>query len=140
MTDPQLPFSDAETATLRAALDRMIPADEFPSACEAGVDNYLARQFVSDLADTLSAYRFGLDALDRAAAERFGAGFASLKPGQQDGLLDDPALSEFASMMAAHAAEGYYGDPANGGNLGCVSWRMIGFDPRWTVGAEEKGR
>lgn len=130
-------FTAREAATLRAGLDRIIPADDFPSACEAGVDVYLARQFYRDLAVQLDAYRTGLDHLDRTSMDRFGVGFAALSPDQQDHLLADPGLSQFVSMLAAHAAEGYYGDPGNGGNRDCAAWRMVGFDPRWTVGTEE---
>jgi hypothetical protein len=37
----------------------------------------------------------------------------------------DPA--GFFQGAAAHAAEGFYGDPGNGGNHGEISWQMIGF-------------
>ncbi len=40
----------------------------------------------------------------------------------------DPAA--FFRNAVAHAAEGYYGDPANGGNRDGVAWRMIGFEVR----------
>jgi hypothetical protein len=32
--------------------------------------------------------------------------------------------------MVDLAAEGFYADPANGGNRDAASWRMIGYDPR----------
>jgi gluconate 2-dehydrogenase gamma chain len=138
--DCHLPLSDEEAAVLRAALDRMIPADEFPSACQAGVDAYLARQFYGDLAERLDDYRAGLSRLDRDARQCFGMGFAALAPDRQDAILasaeQDSELSSFVAMLAAHSAEGYYGDPGNGGNRDCVSWKMVGFDPRWTVGVE----
>ena len=37
----------------------------------------------------------------------------------------DPAT--FLGIAAEHAAEGFYSDPGNGGNIGSVSWAMVGF-------------
>jgi gluconate 2-dehydrogenase gamma chain len=119
-----------ENQTLAAALDRIIPADEFPSACEAGVLDYLARQFQTDLAGMLPAYRIGLADLEQVSQMRFGMGFANLTPARQDSVLSTPDLISFVDMLAAHAAEGYYGDPGNGGNRDGIAWRMIGFEVR----------
>ncbi len=33
-------------------------------------------------------------------------------------------------MLVRLTAEGYYGDPGNGGNREAASWQMIGYDPR----------
>jgi len=35
--------------TLRAAVDRIIPPDDYPGAWQSGVGYYLARQFEGDL-------------------------------------------------------------------------------------------
>ena len=40
----------------------------------------------------------------------------------------DPAA--FFRAAVAHAGEGYYGDPGNGGNHNAVAWRMVGFEVR----------
>jgi hypothetical protein len=127
-------------ATLRAALDRMIPGDDYPSACGAGVDAYLARQLAGDLADKVDTYGAGLNGLNSDAAIRFGRDFAGLTPEQQDDVLETfqgGSGAQFVGMLAAHAAEGYYGDPGNCGNRDCAAWAMVGFDQRWTVGEGE---
>jgi hypothetical protein len=35
----------------------------------------------------------------------------------------------FINRLIDLAAEGFYADPANGGNRDGASWRMIGYDP-----------
>ena len=57
-------LTETQWATLRALIDRLIPADDFPSGWEAGVGDYLDRQFAGDLSDVVDLYRSGLDALD----------------------------------------------------------------------------
>ncbi len=128
-----------QTATLRALIDRIIPADDDPGGWEAGVGDYLDRQFAGDLSHLLDLYRAGLDALELEAHTTAGRGFAELAPAAQDELLHrvevgdvvadwpvDPA--EFFRAATEHAAEGFYGDPGNGGNRDGVSWGMIGFE------------
>jgi hypothetical protein len=132
-------LTESQRATLRALIDRLIPADDFPGGWDAGVGDYLDRQFAGDLSDLLDVYRAGLDALEVEARATAGVSFAALAPAAQDELLRrvesgevvtdwsvDPA--DFFRTAAEHAAEGYYGDPANGGNRDGVSWRMIGFE------------
>jgi hypothetical protein len=134
-------FSERQVATLRALVDRLIPADDFPSGWEAGVGDYLAGQFIGDLRSLLDQYRAGLDALDAEAQAIAGMHFAALEAEAQDALLGrveagtvmtpwpiDPAI--FFRHAVAHAGEGYYGDPGNGGNRDAVAWRMISFEVR----------
>jgi hypothetical protein len=124
---------------LRAMIDRILPADDFPSGWDAGVGTYLTRQFDRDLRDALPVYRAGLDALNLEATAAYGTSFAALDALSQDTLLAhvengtvqaawevDPA--SFFRMAVQHAMEGYYGDPGNGGNLNRIAWQMIGFE------------
>ena len=132
-------LTEPQRATLRALIDRIIPADDFPSGWEAGVGDYLDRQFAGDLCHLLDMYRSGLDALEVEARATAGVSFGDLAPAAQDELLRRVELGEvvtdwsvdpavFLRAAAEHAAEGFYGDPGNGGNRGEVSWRMIGFE------------
>ncbi|HEX2854709.1 MAG TPA: gluconate 2-dehydrogenase subunit 3 family protein [Opitutaceae bacterium] len=130
-------------ATLRALLDRMVPPDDFPGAVEAGVEDYVHRQLAGDCSREAGALTSGLRQLDAEAAARHSVNFDALSPANQDTLLRDleaglvsptwPAeispLTFFARMVEL-AHEGYYADPANGGNRDGSSWRMIGYDPR----------
>ena len=132
-------LTQSQRATLRALIDRIIPADDFPSGWDAGVGDYLDRQLSGDLSALVEMYRAGLDALDGEARAMTGVDFAQLAPDTQDEVLRrveagdvsadwsvDP--SAFFRTAIEHAAEGYYGDPGNGGNRDEVSWRMIGFE------------
>ena len=133
--------TEQQHATLRALVDRIIPADDFPSGWQAGVGDYLARQFERDLRPQLDRYRTGLDALDAEAQANTGARFAELDAEHQDALLRqieagavttvwqiNPAA--FFQAAVEHSMEGFYSDPGNGGNHNGVSWRMIGFEVR----------
>jgi choline dehydrogenase-like flavoprotein len=96
------------SARLRALVDLVVPADEFPSAGEAG----------------------GLDFLERYLGER-----PDLRP-RLAGLLEsaqptaEPDWDWFAELVSG----GFYADPANGGNRDRVSWRMVGWAPEPAAG------
>jgi Gluconate 2-dehydrogenase subunit 3 len=132
-------LTDLQSQTLRAALDRLIPPDDYPGAWEAGVGVYLARQFEGDLAPQFDFFCAGLDALEAEALNRFKSSFASLTPAQQDQILRYIEAGEvlstwpidvtrFFELLVNTSAEGYYSEPAQGGNQGAISWAMTGFD------------
>lgn len=50
--------------TLRAAVDRIIPPDDYPGTWDAGIGDYLARQFEGDLTLQLDIFTAGLDGLE----------------------------------------------------------------------------
>jgi len=119
-------------------MDRIIPADEFPSASAAGVLNYIQRIFDTDLRAAQDSFISGLGMLYREAEARHSAPFARIAPTQQDTLISELAKNDTTCVWSAPAAdfiraainlvsEGYYADPGNGGNLDEISWRMIGF-------------
>ena len=133
-------LSPTQQITLRALMDRIIPPDEYPGAWDAGVGDYLAAQFEGDLRDDEAASCAGLDALDAEAVASAQASFAALPAAEQDSLLRrveagrvihnwpiDPVT--FFQSVVQHVAEGYYSNPANGGNRDERAWRMIGFLP-----------
>ena len=141
-----MPLSPLQLVTLRALVDRLIPADEFPGAVAAGTDAYVLR-FLEPTPDstTTAALSQGLLLLDAEAAARHGhtATFSALPPPDQDALLaaleeNRPAVPWPASLSAAIffnrfidlAHEGFYADPANGGNRSATSWHMLGYNPR----------
>lgn len=134
-------LTTAQWDTLAALVDRIVPADESPGGWEAGVGDYLRRQFAGDLSERVGLYRAGLDALDAEARAAGGTGFSETPPDAQDALL---ARVETGGVVAAwpvrpafflhqavmHALEGFYADPGQGGNHEGVSWDMVGFEVR----------
>lgn len=132
-------LSDRQVAVLRAAVDRIIPPDDFPGGWAGGVGDYLFRQFERDLRGTLDIYARGLDALDAEAQAAYGQRFDELNSETQDVLLSQIELggvqttwpvdaAVFFRMLVEHSIEGYYSDPGNGGNHDGIAWKMIGFE------------
>ena len=132
-------LSPHQRVVLDALANRLIPPDSDPGAVEAGAVTYLLAQFQRDLASFEPMYAVGLDALDAEARSIARQPFAQLEPTEQDEIVRramhgdmatpwaiDPAT--FIQIASEHLAEGFYSDPGNGGNVGMVSWHMIGFD------------
>lgn len=81
-----------------------------------------------------TVYRESLDAL---LAEPRGRGFATLASQQQDAFLGELEAgawmlgrvpsSIFFETLLSNVVEGYFADPAYGGNRDMAGWRMIGF-------------
>jgi gluconate 2-dehydrogenase gamma chain len=133
--------------TLRAAVTRIIPADDFPDAWEAGVGVYIQRLLAGDARHLAPWFAAGLDALDAEARAGDGCAFAALPAEGQDHLFDRVARGdvqatwpvapqEFMATLIRLVHEGYYADPANGGNRHAASWAMLGFDPRLPYGEQ----
>jgi choline dehydrogenase-like flavoprotein len=128
--------------TLRALVDRILPAEGQPSGWQAGVGDFLSRALAGSDAAAAPLVDAGLALLDREAAARHaGTPFAALPPGDQDALIaalaEDRAAGDWgATRPAAFLAtvirlsvQGHYGDPGNGGNRDAVTWRAIGYRP-----------
>jgi gluconate 2-dehydrogenase subunit 3-like protein len=125
--------------TLRAAVDRIVPRDDYPGAWESGVGDYLEGLFETDLRAVLDDYRAGLTALEAESFAGFQQSFTSLSDEQQDCVLKrieagdvlttwavTPAL--FFNLLVNTTAEGFYSDPEQGGNRNRASWAMTGFE------------
>jgi gluconate 2-dehydrogenase gamma chain len=150
-------FNPAEAAFIEAAVDRLIPSDDSgPGAREAGVAFYIDRQLAGAWGAGERLYRSGPwqpgkpsqgYQLPFTPSELFrnalGAlihrppAFAHLSPTEQDAFLDKlqkseddlggvPAAVFFESLLEA-TMEGFFSDPAYGGNRDMVGWRLIGF-------------
>jgi hypothetical protein len=129
-------LTEAQWKTLRAAIDRIIPADDYPGGWDAGVGEYFARLLACE-SRFLPEYQAGLDALGHEA-EVVGKTFAAMTAEAQDALLAnieagwvranwlvDPAA--FFRLLVEQTLEGFYADPGNGGNLDGIAWQMIGY-------------
>ena len=123
-------LSEAHARTLAALCDQIIPADDFPSASQAGVVNFIDRQLARHYAKHQKTYRDGLDAADAMSRSRFDASLADAAAGQrlQIATALEKENREFFDLVREHTMEGYYGSPRHGGNLDAVSWRMLGLD------------
>ena len=134
-------LSPRQVELLKALINRIIPKDDDPDGWEAGVGDYLFRQFEGDLSHVAPVYALGLDALEAEALALYNIRFDRLPPAIQDELLARIEMGKVTALWAVapaaffrmavdHCAEGFYADPGNGGNHGGVSWAMIGFEVR----------
>jgi hypothetical protein len=115
---------------LKAAINRIIPADDFPGAWDAGVADYITGQLNRDLRHLAASFSDGLAQLDAQSITQFAHPLADLPPDQQDLVLRSLESTPFFTLLLNLAIEGYYSDPGNLGNRGQISWKMIGYDPR----------
>lgn len=129
-----------DCATLRAVVDRLIPADDYPAGWAGGVEAYLATHWQGDLARFAPLIEAGLTALSVETHQRHDTLFPALSADQQDAILHAVAARQTATpwpvdpaqwleTLTNLAAEGYYSDPENGGNPAARAWQMVGFDP-----------
>ena len=125
--------------TLRAAIDRIIPADEYPGASQSGVVDYLVRQFDKDLRPFFDDYCAGLTSLEAESVACFARSFHSLTAEEKDSTLTQVEAGKvsttwavppqtFFKLLTNTTAEGFYSEPEQGGNRDAVSWVMIGFE------------
>jgi len=132
-------LTEQQQRTLRATIDRIIPPDDYPGAWDAGVGDYLAKQFEGDLSALIEVYSQGLTSLDGEAGLRHQSTFEELSDHQKDLLLSQVEQGDvrapwtvssqyFFRLLVDTTAEGYYSEPEQGGNRGGVSWLMTGFE------------
>ena len=107
------------------SIDAVVPADDFPSASQAGGVRFLSRLAESERPEWADRIIAVLDLLDSRSGGRFAALDASAREDVLNGLVDDPEYRWFAQPGQC----GFYADPANGGNDDAVSWRMLGWGP-----------
>jgi gluconate 2-dehydrogenase gamma chain len=123
-------LKDPEAKTLGAICDQIIPADDFPSASQAGVLTYIDLQLMGHYRRHQKAYRDGLKQANDMSRSRFGVDLAGAAA--QDQLQIVSALEKqnkpFFDLVRAHTMQGYYGTPRHGGNRDAVSWRMLGLN------------
>ena len=137
-----MPLTPTQLEALRALLDRLIPNYEFPGALAAGTDKFILQLLTHACTVEAPVLAQGLTQLDTEAIARHGQTFATLPITAQDALIFAlehnrtatpwPAAfpaAAFINRLIDLAAEGFYADPANGGNRDGASWRMIGYDP-----------
>lgn len=122
-------LSEDQARTLAAICDQIVPADDFPSASQAGVLTYIDRQLTRHYRRHRDAYRDGLERADAISEKQFGQPLASLSSQQQLQVVSAIEQQDrgFFELVRNHTFEGYYGTPRHGGNRDAVSWRMLGL-------------
>lgn len=133
-----LPLNESEIRTLTCVIDRIVPADDFPSASQADCIEFLLR--IIQLENLGSLYRSGLKGIETEATQ-FGKPYCDLSTEHQDAIIArcmklkkratwSVSPKQFLDVLVRQTVEGYYSDPGNLGNRGGVAWRMVGFEVR----------
>ena len=148
-------LTDDEARWLAAITDVLIPEDEFPSASQAGVVDYIDFALAGDYGRAARFYMRGPFAdgvpeqgwqVDATPAQLIRNGLAALREGNDVTALDGAGrerwvreLSEYDEPLGALPArtffdellsltnEGYFADPIYLGNHDYSGWRMVGF-------------
>ncbi len=131
-------LSRSEARLVTAFTSEFIPFEEgSPGAAEAGVTTYIDGALAGFMRDLQPVYRRGLAAMADLASERFGTSFADATPEQRKQLMaeldeiarNEPAefLGQFFRIVREHTIQGFFGDPAYGGNRDTVGWKLVGF-------------
>jgi gluconate 2-dehydrogenase gamma chain len=135
MADSWRVFSDAEAKLVDALADQVVPADDAPSARQAGVIHYIDTQLDGPLRRFAPAYRQGLVEFEAACRERAGSSFLDLGFDKGKEFLRtiergdvSPSLATFFAMVIDHTMQGFYGSPKHGGNRDGASWKMLDIE------------
>jgi hypothetical protein len=132
-------FSSVQIKTLRALVDRIIPADDFPSASQAGVLEYIQELLRRSDLRKPGDFLLGLSTVDFVALLE-GARFVDLDNAGRDRVLRRLErhgmlhLRRFFKELIELTIEGYYADDSAAGTARPASWKMLGYDPRPTGG------
>lgn len=123
-------LTDSDARTLAAVCDQIIPADDFPSASQAGAVTYIDRQLVRHYRRHRDLYLEGLKQIDTLSRARHSRAFADATAAEQLEIVSrlERDNRKFFDLVRQHTMEGYYGNPRHGGNHDAVSWRMLGLD------------
>ena len=119
-----------DAATLAAICDQIIPADDFPSASQTGVLNYIDLQLTGPYRRHQKTYLDGLKRANELSRSRFSVDLAAASQEQQFQIVSaiEKDNKQFFELVRAHTMQGYYGSPRHGGNRDAASWRMLGLD------------
>jgi gluconate 2-dehydrogenase gamma chain len=138
-----------EARVIDAIASHVIPSEPgSPGALEAGVVNYIDGTLAGFGRDLQDVYRSGLEALQAAVTPFSARTFADLDRDQQRSILEaaesaDPAgpdafLGQFFAIVCEHVVQGFFGDPAYGGNVDEIGWRLVGYPgAQWGFSADQ---
>ena len=146
---PLMFLNRGEATVIDALVGQIIPSEPgSPGAREAGVTEYIDKALGGFLRELQSVYRSGLIALAEFTAGIAEGRFHELSDGQQEEVVRqlaelserDPSdfAGQFFRIVREHTVQGFFGDPAYGGNRRLVGWELVGFPgAQWGYTAEQ---
>jgi choline dehydrogenase-like flavoprotein len=128
MRPEPMPQTPAEWRCLAAAIDEVVPRDDWPGGWEGGGRAYVLEEAEADLRRILAPVTEFCAALD-AASQGVG-GFADLSAAERhtvfSRLASDPSMSVRLAALIEVAMQGYYGGRRGRPPAG---WAMLGYRP-----------
>ena len=131
-------FNPREAADIGALVDEIIPAEpDSPGAVQAGVVQYIDQGLAGFMRDLQPTYRSGMLAVAEMSDAAGARHLADLdQPARQRVVAELDALGherpgefvgQFFRIVREHTIQGFFGDPAYGGNRELAGWRLVGF-------------
>lgn len=124
---------------LKAAVDTIIPPDEWPGGWEGGVERLVTEHGEGFLAHLRPTWIHACRALDAASLTTHGLSFVDATSDQRRELLDRMTRAPDAAVaieaVATLAFEGFYA-----GTAAPAGWTMLGFDPGPTAAGEDRAQ
>ena len=139
-------FTDKEANCLIALCERIVPADDYPGATDAGVIHFIDKQIHLRFPEEKKLFRDGIKSLQAWCQSKYGKNFEELSTELQNDTMrmmekdempkENWAVSprEFFNKLLSRTMQGFYGSPRHGGNRDYVSFRMLKLDYPLLIG------
>ncbi|RZU11394.1 choline dehydrogenase-like flavoprotein [Kribbella rubisoli] len=114
-------------------LDAIVPSDEYPSAADAGGEDFV-RAVLGERPDWILRIDRVLRLVDDEALASYGGVFGDIDPSARTAVLDRLTDDSDYVWLAQLIWGGYFADDGNGGNHRQASWSMLGWrtgPPGW---------
>ena len=133
-------FTDEEADCLIALCERIIPADDYPGATDAGVIHFIDKQLRLRFPEEKELFRKGIESLQTWSRTNHSQNFEDLSTELQINTLQMMEKNEmpqeqwtispqkFFNLLLDRTMQGFYGSPRHGGNKDYVSFRMLKLD------------
>jgi len=139
-------LTDKEANCLAALCERIIPADDYPGATDAGVIHFIDKQLHLRFPEEKELFRKGIESLQNWCHANYGKHFEELdmalqidamqlmeKGGMPQEQWTVPA-GKFFNKLLDRTMQGFYGSPRHGGNKDYMSFRMLKLDYPLLIG------
>jgi len=139
-------LTDKEANCLVALCERIIPADEYPGATDAGVIHFIDKQIHRRFPEEKELFRNGIESLQIWCQAKYNKNFEELNRELQINTLQMMENGEipqgqwtippqkFFRKLLDRTMQGFYGSPRHGGNKDYMSFRMLKLDYPLLIG------
>jgi len=139
-------FADEEAGCLIALCERIIPADDYPGATDAGVIHFIDKQVHLRFPEEKELFRKGIESLQIWCRTKYNRNFEELSVELQNNILQMIEKNEmpqdlwsipprqFFNKLLDRTMQGFYGSPRHGGNKNYMSFKMLKLDYPLLIG------